>query len=170
MPQIIRKLEWLGCPRPVVGLVLPAGYAFNLDGTYLYLTLAVIFLSQALNIPLSLTDQIEILLVLMVMSKGVAGVVGIGFVTLAAALSAHGGKIPVAALALLIGIDRFMSEARAVTSLIGNIVGTVAVARWVGGFDIVVFRERLERPEMAVPEPMAASHEGITSDLSYRRS
>ncbi len=156
MPQIMTKLEWLGCPKPVVGLVLPAGYAFNLDGTCLYLTLAVIFLSQALNIPLSITDQIEILLVLMLMSKGVAGVVGIGFVTLAAALSVHGGKIPVAALSLLIGIDRFMSEARAVTSLIGNIVGTVAVARWVGGLDMAVFRERLAAP-MRVAEMVEAS-------------
>lgn len=156
MPQIMTKLEWLGCPKPVVGLVLPAGYAFNLDGTCLYLTLAVIFLSQALNIPLSITDQIEILLVLMLMSKGVAGVVGIGFVTLAAALSVHGGKIPVAALSLLIGIDRFMSEARAVTSLIGNIVGTVAVARWVGGLDMAVFRERLAAP-MRVAEVVEAS-------------
>jgi aerobic C4-dicarboxylate transport protein len=168
MPQIIRKLEWLGCPKPVVGLVLPAGYAFNLDGTCLYLTLAVIFLSQALNIPLSIADQIEILLVLMLMSKGVAGVVGIGFVTLAAALSVHGGKIPVAALALLIGIDRFMSEARAVTSLIGNIVGTLAVARWVGGVDMAVLRERLANPAM-VDVPYVPNTDPAIGGLSPRQ-
>jgi aerobic C4-dicarboxylate transport protein len=169
MPQIMTKLEWLGCPKPVVGLVLPAGYAFNLDGTCLYLTMAVVFLSQALNIPLSIGDQIEILLVLMLMSKGVAGVVGIGFVTLAAALAVHGGKIPVAALALLIGIDRFMSEARAVTSLIGNIVGTVAVARWVGGVDMAVLRERLADPTAGVL-PHTSDPEAELGQLSPRPS
>ncbi|HKS18878.1 MAG TPA: C4-dicarboxylate transporter DctA [Bradyrhizobium sp.] len=159
MPQLINKLEALGCSKSAVGLVLPAGYAFNLDGTCLYLTLAVTFLAQALDLPLSLSDQIEIIIILMVMTKGVAGVAGIGFVTLAAVLSAHDSKIPVASLALLVGVDRFMQEARAVTSLIGNIVGTVVIAKWAGELDEARLQEQLRdsRPEgVAVQRPPVA--------------
>ncbi|WP_370204344.1 cation:dicarboxylate symporter family transporter [Bradyrhizobium diazoefficiens] len=143
MPQLMKKLEAAGCSKSSVGLVLPAGYAFNLDGTCLYLTLAVVFLSQALDLPLSFADQVEIILILMVMTKGVAGVAGIGFVTLAATLSAHSSKIPVAGLALLVGVDRFMQEARAVTSLIGNIVGTIVISKWAGELDMAVLHHVL---------------------------
>jgi aerobic C4-dicarboxylate transport protein len=146
MPQIFRKLEALGCSKSSVGLVLPAGFAFNLDGTCIYLTLAVVFLAQAMDLTLSFADQLGIILVLMVMTKGVAGVAGIGFVTLAAALSAQDSKIPVAGLAILVGVDRFMQESRAVVSLIGNIVGTVVIAVLAGEADVAVLRERLRNP------------------------
>ncbi|MBE1529023.1 aerobic C4-dicarboxylate transport protein [Sphingopyxis sp. OAS728] len=139
LPQMMRKLETMGVARPVVGMVLPAGYTFNTDGTCIYLTMATIFIAQATNTPLSVMDQIVILAVLMLTSKGSAGVAGAGFVTLAATLSAI-PAIPVAGLVLLLGIDRFLNEARAVTNLIGNGVATLAVARWDGALD----RQRAE--------------------------
>jgi aerobic C4-dicarboxylate transport protein len=129
LPRMMTKLENAGCAREVVGLVLPAGYTFNPDGTAIYLTMATIFIAQATNTPLSLGDQIFVLAVLMLTSKGSAGVAGAGFVTLAATLaSLH--KIPVAGLVLLLGVDRFINEARAVTNLIGNGVATLVIARW----------------------------------------
>lgn len=134
LPQMMRKLEHMGVARPVVGMVLPAGYTFNTDGTCIYLTMATIFIAQATNTPLSLMDQLVILAVLMLTSKGSAGVAGAGFVTLAATLSTI-PAIPVAGLVLLLGIDRFLNEARAVTNLIGNSVATLAVARWDGALD-----------------------------------
>lgn len=134
LPQLMRKLEHMGCARPVVGMVLPAGYTFNTDGTCIYLTMATIFIAQATNTPLGLMDQVVILAVLMLTSKGSAGVAGAGFVTLAATLSTI-PAIPVAGLVLLLGIDRFLNEARAVTNLIGNSVATLAVARWDGALD-----------------------------------
>jgi aerobic C4-dicarboxylate transport protein len=135
LPRMMMKLENLGCARPVVGLVLPAGYTFNPDGTAIYLTMAAIFIAQATNTPLTLGDQLFVLGVLMLTSKGSAGVAGAGFVTLAATLaSLH--KIPVAGLVLLLGVDRFINEARAVTNLIGNGVATIAIARWDRALDV----------------------------------
>jgi aerobic C4-dicarboxylate transport protein len=134
LPRMMAKLEHLGCAKPVVGLVIPAGYSFNLDGTSIYMTMAAVFLAQAMNIPLSIWHQLGILAILMLTSKGAAAVTGGGFITLAATLAAT-GTIPVAGMALLLGVDRFMSEARAITNLIGNGVATLAVARWEGALD-----------------------------------
>lgn len=135
LPQLMQKLEKAGCDKSVVGVVIPSGYSFNLDGTCIYLTLAALFVAQATNTPLTLWQQLGLLAVLLLTSKGAAGVTGAGFITLAATLSAIDTGIPVAGLALLIGIDRFMSEARALTNLIGNTVATLVVARWEKGFD-----------------------------------
>ena len=129
LPLMMRKMEKLGCSKPVVGLVVPMGYSFNLDGTSIYLTLATLFVAQATNTHLSFGQELEILAVLLLTSKGAAAVTGGGFITLAATLSAV-GNIPVAGLALLLGVDRFMSEARAITNLIGNGVASVAVSGW----------------------------------------
>lgn len=134
LPQMMVKLEQLGCSKPVVGLVLPAGYTFNADGTAIYLTMAAIFVAQATNTHLTLGDQLLVLGVLLVTSKGSAGVAGAGFVTLAATLASM-DKIPVAGLTLLLGVDRFINEARAVTNLIGNGIATITIARWEGAFD-----------------------------------
>jgi aerobic C4-dicarboxylate transport protein len=134
LPRMMEKMERLGCHRSVVGLVIPTGYSFNLDGTSIYLTMAAIFIAQATNVPLTLGDQLAILVVLLLTSKGAAAVTGGGFITLAATLSSV-GKVPVAGLTLLLGVDRFMSEARAITNLIGNGVATVIVAKWERSFD-----------------------------------
>ncbi len=134
LPRLMQKLEKLGCAKSVVGLVVPSGYSFNLDGTSIYLTIAAIFVAQATNTDLTLAQELGILAVLLLTSKGAAAVTGGGFITLAATLSST-GVIPVAGLTLLIGIDRFMSEARAITNLIGNGVATIVVARWEGEFD-----------------------------------
>jgi Na+/H+-dicarboxylate symporter len=140
---MMTKLENLGCERTLVGMVLPAGYTFNADGTSIYLTMAAIFVAQATNTHLSLGDQLLVLAVLLLTSKGSAGVAGAGFVTLAATLSTMDGKIPVAGLVLLLGVDSFINEARAVTNLIGNGIATVAIARWEGAFDEQRAREVL---------------------------
>ena len=140
LPRMMVKMENLGAKKSVVGLVIPTGYSFNLDGTSIYLTMAAVFIAQATNTPMTLTQQITLLLVLLLTSKGAAGVTGSGFIVLAATLSAV-GHVPVAGLALILGIDRFMSEARALTNLIGNGVATVVVAKWTGDLDI----ERLHR-------------------------
>jgi aerobic C4-dicarboxylate transport protein len=129
LPGIIRKMRGLGCQESTVGLVIPTGYSFNLDGTNIYMAMAAIFLAQATNTPLGLHQQIALLLVAMVSSKGASGVTGAGFVTLAATLAVV-PAIPLASLALLVGIDRFMSECRAITNLIGNGVATVVISRW----------------------------------------
>ncbi len=134
LPQLMVKFEDLGCAKPVVGLVLPAGYTFNPDGTAIYLTMAAVFIAQATNTPLTLGDQLLVLGVALLTSKGTAGVAGAGFIALAATLASL-GKIPVAGLVLLLGVDRFMNEARAVTNLIGNSVATIAVAVWEKSFD-----------------------------------
>lgn len=134
LPRMMDKLTHLGCAKSVVGLVIPSGYSFNLDGTAIYLTIAAMFVAQATNTELSLWQELQILLVLMLTSKGAAGVTGSGFITLAATLSTV-GTIPVAGIALLLGIDRFMSEARALTNLIGNGVATVVIAKWENEFD-----------------------------------
>ena len=138
LPSLMRKLENLGCPRTVVGLVIPSGYSFNLDGTNIYLTMAALFVAQALNIDLTLSQQLTLLAVAMLTSKGASGVTGAGFITLAATLAVV-PSIPVAALSLILGIDRFMSEARALTNLVGNAVATIAIAHSEGDLD----RERL---------------------------
>ena len=134
LPRMMAKMENLGARKSVVGLVIPTGYSFNLDGTSIYLTMAAVFIAQATNTPMNLTQQITLLLVLLLTSKGAAGVTGSGFIVLAATLSAV-GHVPVAGLALILGIDRFMSEARALTNLIGNGVATIVVARWTGDLD-----------------------------------
>lgn len=134
VPQLMRKLENAGVSKPVVGLVVPSGLTFNPDGQCIYYTMAAIFVAQATNTPLTMTDQLVVLGVLLLTSKGSAGVTGSGFITLAATLASM-GKIPVAGMVLLLGVDRFMSEARAITNTIGNAVGTLAIARWVGAVD-----------------------------------
>jgi aerobic C4-dicarboxylate transport protein len=132
---MIIKLEKLGCSKSVVGLIIPTGYSFNLDGTSIYLTMAAIFIAQATNTPLTMIQEVTILGVLLLTSKGAAGVTGSGFITLAATLSTV-PTIPIAGLALILGIDRFMSEARALTNLIGNGVATVVAAKWEHELDI----------------------------------
>jgi len=149
LPRIMAKLEHLGCSKPVVGLVVPTGYSFNLDGTSIYMTMAAIFVAQASGVHLSLAQELGILGVLLLTSKGAAAVTGSGFVTLAATLAAF-PTIPVAGLALLLGVDRFMSEARAITNLIGNAVATMVVAKWDGALDL----ERA-RAILAGNEPVA---------------
>ncbi|MFM7241120.1 MAG: cation:dicarboxylate symporter family transporter, partial [Opitutia bacterium] len=123
-----------GCARPVVGIVVPAGYSFNLDGTCIYLTMAALFIAQATDTPMTLIQQLTLLAVLLLTSKGAAGVTGSGFITLAATLATT-GSIPVAGIALIIGVDRFMSEARAITNFIGNTVATLVIAKWSGEYD-----------------------------------
>lgn len=134
LPRMMEKMENLGAKKTCVGLVIPTGYSFNLDGTSIYLTMAAVFIAQATNTPMTLTQEITLLAVLLLTSKGAAGVTGSGFIVLAATLSAV-GHVPVAGLALILGIDRFMSEARALTNLVGNGVATIVVARWTGELD-----------------------------------
>jgi aerobic C4-dicarboxylate transport protein len=157
LPQLMLKLERLGCSKQVVGLVIPIGYSFNLDGTNIYLTMAALFVAQALNIDLTLSQQLAILAVAMLTSKGASGVTGAGFITLAATLMVV-PTVPVAGLALILGIDRFMSEARALTNIIGNGVATIVIARWEDALD----RPRIEAelaagsPGVLMGEPAAA--------------
>ena len=132
LPRLLNRLEDAGCDRAVVGLVVPTGYSFNLDGTCIYLTMAAIFIAQAVGVELTLGEELTLLAVLLLTSKGAAGVTGSGFVTLAATLAALGGKVPVEGVALVLGVDRFMSEARAITNFIGNGVATMVVAKWEG--------------------------------------
>ena len=144
LPRMIVKMERLGCSKSIVGLVIPAGYSFNLDGTSIYLTIAALFIAQATNTHLTLGQQVFILLVLMLNSKGAAAVTGGGFITLAATLSAL-GTIPVAGITLLLGVDRFMSQIRSLVNLIGNGVATIVVARWEGAYDTDQARRMLNR-------------------------
>ena len=143
LPRMMMKLENLGATKSVVGLVIPTGYSFNLDGTSIYLTMAAMFIAQATDTPMTLIQQITLLAVLLLTSKGAAGVTGSGFIVLAATLSAV-GNVPVAGLALILGIDRFMSEARALTNLVGNGVATLVVAKWCGELDTQQLRQGLE--------------------------
>jgi aerobic C4-dicarboxylate transport protein len=142
LPRMIAKLQKMGAGKAVVGLVIPAGYSFNLDGTSIYLTMATLFIAQATNTPMNLLQQVTLLAVLLLTSKGAAGVTGSGFIVLAATLSTV-GTLPVAGLALILGIDRFMSEARALTNVIGNGVATLVVAKWTGELDAVTMRREL---------------------------
>ena len=150
LPRMMAKLEHLGCSQSVVGLVIPTGYSFNLDGTSIYMTIAVVFVAQALDVHLGAFQYATLLGVLMLTSKGAAAVTGGGFITLAATLAST-STLPVAGLTLLIGVDRFMSEARAITNLIGNGVATMVIARWEGELDLPRARRILDHPE--VPEP-----------------
>jgi aerobic C4-dicarboxylate transport protein len=142
LPHMLRKMEAVGCKKSVVGLVIPTGYSFNLDGTSIYLTMAAIFIAQATNTPLALPEQIGLLVILMLTSKGAAAVTGGGFIVLAATLSAT-GTVPVEGLALILGIDRFMSGGRALTNLVGNGVATVVVSKWCKQIDEKKLREHL---------------------------
>ncbi|KZE32951.1 aerobic C4-dicarboxylate transport protein [Crenobacter luteus] len=160
LPRLMAKMERLGCQKSVVGLVVPTGYSFNLDGTSIYLTMAAIFIAQACGIELTLTQELTILGVLLLTSKGAAGVTGSGFITLAATLATV-PDIPVAGLALILGIDRFMSEARALTNLVGNAVATVVVAKWEDSLDTETLKRELANPSPlidteALVEPVAA--------------
>ena len=142
LPRMIGKLEKLGASKQVVGLVIPAGYSFNLDGTSIYLTLATLFIAQATHTPMTFVQQLTLLAVLLLTSKGAAGVTGSGFIVLAATLSTV-GNLPVAGLTLILGVDRFMSEARALTNVIGNGVATLVVAKWTGELDAVTMHAEL---------------------------
>jgi aerobic C4-dicarboxylate transport protein len=159
LPRLMIKLERLGCSKPVVGLVVPAGYSFNLDGTAIYMTMAAIFVAQASGVHLSAREQIGVLAILLLTSKGAAGVAGSGFITLAATLAAI-PSIPSAALALLLGIDRFMSEVRSITNLIGNAIATVAIAHWDNALDLNQARDVLagnQAPEDTEPETVTSN-------------
>lgn len=142
LPRMMAKLEKLGATKSTVGLVIPTGYSFNLDGTAIYLTMAAVFIAQATDTPMDLTQQLTLLAVLLVTSKGAAGVTGSGFIVLAATLASV-GSVPVAGIALILGIDRFMSEARALTNLIGNGVATLVVSKWCGELDMVQLDKEL---------------------------
>jgi aerobic C4-dicarboxylate transport protein len=155
---LMQKLERLGCSRSVVGLVVPSGYSFNLDGTNIYLTMAALFIAQALKVDLSLPQQLTLLVVAMLTSKGASGVTGAGFITLAATLTVV-PSVPVAGLALILGIDRFMSEARALTNIIGNGVGTIIVAGWENELD----RDTLGRELAASTAPGRMGHRAVPS-------
>ena len=159
LPRMINKMENLGCKESVVGLVIPTGYSFNLDGTCIYLTMAAIFLAQATNTELTIWHQLGIIAILLLTSKGAAGVTGSGFIVLAATLSSV-GTIPVASIALILGVDRFMSEARALTNLIGNGVATVVVSKWENALDERRMRQHLEHEtelEADAPEKVLAT-------------
>ena len=145
LPGLMAKMEKAGCRPSVVGVVVPSGYSFNLDGTCIYLTMAALFIAQATDTPLSLGQQLSLLAVLLLTSKGAAGVTGSGFITLAATLAAT-GTVPVAGMALILGVDRFMSEARAITNFIGNTVATLVIAKWDGALDTSRAQEVLARP------------------------
>jgi len=151
LPRMLDKMERVGCEKSVVGLVIPTGYSFNLDGTSIYLTMAAVFIAQATNSHMDIIHQVTLLVVLLLSSKGAAGVTGSGFIVLAATLSAV-GHLPVAGLALILGIDRFMSEARALTNLIGNGVATIVVAKWCDQLDETQMNEVL-KANKKIPRP-----------------
>lgn len=159
LPSLMEKMEKAGCKRSVVGLVVPTGYSFNLDGTNIYMTMAALFIAQACDIPLSLGDQILLLLVAMLSSKGAAGVTGAGFITLAATLSVV-PSVPVAGMALILGVDRFMSECRALTNLVGNATAAVVVARWEGELDTAQLHAALEG-ELPPPQPAVEARQPV---------
>jgi aerobic C4-dicarboxylate transport protein len=146
LPRMMEKMELLGAKKTCVGLVIPTGYSFNLDGTSIYLTMAAVFIAQATNTPMTILQQVTLLLVLLLTSKGAAGVTGSGFIVLAATLSAV-GDVPVAGLAIILGIDRFMSEARALTNLVGNGVATIVVAKWTNELDAKQLTRVLNRDD-----------------------
>ena len=150
LPALVEKLERAGCEREVVGLVVPTGYSFNLDGTNIYMTLAALFIAQALGIPLSLGEQLGLLGVAILFSKGAAGVTGAGFISLYAALSAT-HVIPAAGMALILGVDRFMSECRSLTNFVGNAVATIVVARWEGALDRAALDRALDGKADSTP-------------------
>ena len=158
LPSLMEKMEIAGCRKPVVGLVVPTGYSFNLDGTNIYMTLAALFIAQAVGIDLSLGEQVALVLVAMVSSKGAAGVTGAGFVILAATLSVV-PSVPVAGMALILGIDRFMSECRALTNFVGNAVATIVVAKWENALDTDRLAAAMAGNPMPLPEEDIERHE-----------
>ncbi|MFD2641320.1 dicarboxylate/amino acid:cation symporter [Pseudomonas japonica] len=167
LPRMLTKMERLGAKKSVVGLVIPTGYSFNLDGTSIYLTMAAVFIAQATDTTMDITHQITLLLVLLVASKGAAGVTGSGFIVLAATLSAV-GHLPVAGLALILGIDRFMSEARALTNLIGNAVATVVVAKWVKELDEDKLHKELDSGGSPLAETRPIDDLGVAEGPAVR--
>jgi len=172
LPRMLAKMENLGCDKSVVGLVIPTGYSFNLDGTCIYLTMAAVFLAQATNTDLTLSQELGLIAILLLTSKGAAGVTGSGFIVLAATLASL-GTVPVASIALILGVDRFMSEARALTNLIGNGVATVVVAKWEGALDEVRMHEHLNREtdaEADNPEAVLVTHEELAEAPSPGRA
>ena len=164
LPRMMVKMEALGCTKSVVGLVIPTGYSFNLDGTSIYLTMAAVFVAQATNTHLTVVQTITILAVLMLTSKGAAGVTGSGFVTLAATFAAI-PTIPVAGLALILGIDRFMSEARALTNLVGNGVATVVISRWENELDLGRLHRVLNNEAVADAEGSELAMDPLSEEL-----
>jgi aerobic C4-dicarboxylate transport protein len=158
LPSLMEKMEIAGCKKSVVGLVVPTGYSFNLDGTNIYMTLAALFIAQALGIDLSWGEQLTLVLVAMISSKGAAGVTGAGFIILAATLSVV-PSVPVAGMALILGIDRFMSECRALTNFIGNAVATIVVARWEGALDETRLAAAMAGNPLPLPEEDIEHHE-----------
>lgn len=167
LPTLMQKMERAGCSKSTVGLVVPTGYSFNLDGTNIYMTMAALFIAQACNIDLSIGDQILLLLVAMLSSKGAAGVTGAGFITLAATLSVV-PAVPIAGMALILGVDRFMSECRALTNLVGNATASIVVARWEGELDkdrldAAMSGNALPLAEAAAPVNTASTHRGAPS-------
>jgi aerobic C4-dicarboxylate transport protein len=168
LPRMMSKLEICGCDRSVVGLCLPMGYSFNLDGTCIYLTMAAIFIAQATNTPLTMGDQLYVLGILLLTSKGAAAVTGGGFITLAATLQSL-GTLPVAAMTIILGVDRFMSEARAITNLIGNGVATIVVAKWEGALDEAKMHRAFNKEtqeEADSPEEVLIASEPVTDGKS----
>ncbi len=160
LPRMLNKMEKLGCDKSVVGLVIPTGYSFNLDGTCIYLTMAAVFLAQATNTEMTIWQELGLLAVLLLTSKGAAGVTGSGFIVLAATLATV-GHIPVASIALILGVDRFMSEARALTNLIGNGVATVVVAKWEGALDTKRLQAELAGKSLPLPEVVATPRPAV---------
>jgi aerobic C4-dicarboxylate transport protein len=172
LPSLMEKLERAGCPKSIVGLVVPTGYSFNLDGTNIYMTLAALFIAQATGVNLSIGDQLLLLLVAMLSSKGAAGVTGAGFITLAATLSVV-PSVPVAGMALILGVDRFMSECRALTNIVGNATATIVVSRWEGAVDEALFAQafgprRAGVDALATPPMEALGPEGRRAKQSRR--
>ncbi len=152
LPRMLAKLEAAGVPKSVVGLTIPTGYSFNLDGTAIYMSMGAIFIAQAFGIEVPLSTQIALLVFMLISSNGAAGVSGAGLVTLAASLAAFDSVIPLAGIALIVGIDRFMSEGRALTNLTGNGIGTLVIARWTGQLDRERLKEVLDNPALVDPE------------------
>jgi aerobic C4-dicarboxylate transport protein len=170
LPGLIEKMEGLGCSQSTVGLVVPTGYSFNLDGTNIYMAMAAVFLAQATNTPLNLYQQISLLAIAMLTSKGASGVTGAGFITLAATLQAV-PSIPMESLALLIGIDRFMSECRAITNLIGNGVATIVISRWENELSVEMLNRNLRAAtETSVAIGNAIDASDMESDYGRRDS
>jgi aerobic C4-dicarboxylate transport protein len=169
LPRMMEKMENLGARKTTVGLVIPTGYSFNLDGTSIYLTMAAVFIAQATNTQMTLTQELTLLGVLLLTSKGAAGVTGSGFIVLAATLSAV-GHVPVAGLALILGIDRFMSEARALTNLVGNAVATLVVAKWTNDLDVAQLQARLNGQDWEETGEPEALHEAKTEHMHVPHS
>lgn len=171
LPRMMEKMELMGCGRDVVRMVIPAGYSFNLDGTSIYLSMAMLFIAQAFGVHMSLSQQLYVLGILMLTSKGAAAVTGGGFITLAATISATRTGLPVEGLALLIGVDRFMSEARAITNLIGNGAATIVVSKWEGEFDRGMYYKAVSGVEAlgADVSPEVAADLGRAEELGASR-